>query len=435
LSCGNEAKDTVTARQKGKAIFSGRSYPTSMEHTLQFFFAKGELNPENVALRYRKRLNDHLKKPLSAVFMKQYLTFNAADFAQDEEFLKWVKYPECYPLLRERWLKFMRENPQKREEIEEARLMILAVVKEKQFIPDERTHREVWNRVQESIGEMEDAPERVMLWQRWYSKAAVVLMILGVGWFLLRLPESAPQLADAQMEEAVPLEKYINNAALPKTIVLSDGTSIVLQPYSVLEYPQTFKSDVREVYLTGEGFFEVKRDVNRPFMVHAHDIVTRVLGTSFTVRNYEGEKNVLVQVKTGKVSVFKEKKKFTEDGNVEGVVLMPNQQVVYERDEMKMTKSLVENPSVLIPLVKQEFEFTDTPVREVFRIIEEAYGVDIVYDEEVLANCYLNASLDDVPLYDKLKLICKGINTTYEIIDSHIIIYGKGCGDPVTDTN
>lgn len=367
--------------------------------------------------------------------MKHYLTFSAADLAQDEEFLKWVKHPEQYPLLCERWLNFLKDHPHKREEVEEARLMILAVVKERQFIPDDETQQHVWDRVQESILEMEGAPKQVTLWQRWYSKAAAVLMIFGVGWFLIDSEKSVSKLADAGTETVL-LEKYINNADVAKTIVLSDGSSIVLQPHSVLEYPRTFKPDVREVYLTGEGFFEVKRDVHRPFMVRTHELVTRVLGTSFTVRNYEGEKQVLVQVKTGKVSVFKEKtNERPGDENVEGVVLMPNQQVVYEREQMKLTKSLVENPSVLIPVAKQEFEFTDTPIGDVFRVIEEAYGVDVVYDEELLANCYLNASLDDVPLYDKLKLICKGVNATYEIIDSHIIIYGKGCGDPVDDTN
>lgn len=368
--------------------------------------------------------------------MKHYLNFSAADFAQDEEFLKWVKYPEQYPLLHERWLKFLRDYPHKKEEVEEARLMILAVVKERQFMPGDETQQNVWDRVQESILEMEDAPKLVMLWQRWYSKAAVVLMIFGAGWFLIGTKEDVPRLAEAE-KETVALEKYINNADVAKTIVLSDGSSIVLQPHSVLEYPRTFKPDVREVYLTGEGFFEVKRDVNRPFMVRTHEIVTRVLGTSFTVRNSEGGKQVLVQVKTGKVSVFKEKnnEEGAKDESVEGVVLMPNQQVVYERDQMKLTKSLVENPSVLIPVAKQEFEFSDAPIGDVFRVIEEAYGVDVVYDEEVLAGCYLNASLDDVPLYDKLKLICKGINATYEIMDSHIIIYGKGCSDPVDDTN
>lgn len=365
--------------------------------------------------------------------MKQYLTFTAEDFACDEDFLKWVKYPGRYPLLDKFWQNWLLENDHKKEVIDEARHIILAVIQETQYLPNDIREREVWDRIEGSIGLAPPAEKQISFWQQWYSKAAIILVIMGSGWLawhakgdniLLPIPASEA-ITDAHYV------KQINNADAPKTVILGDGTSIILQPHSVLEYPETFNADTREVFLTGQAFFEVSRDASRPFLVHANEIVTRVLGTSFMVRNYAEEKNVLVQVKTGKVSVFREKEKskpsVSENKTVEGVVLMPNQQVLYEREQMKMTKSLVENPSVLIPIAKQEFEFVDTPIKVVFAAIEEAYGVDIVFDEEILSTCYLNASLSDVPLYEKLKLICKGTNTTYEIIDSHIIIYGRGC--------
>ena len=188
---------------------------------------------------------------------------------------------------------------------------------------------------------------------------------------------------------------------------------------------------MREVDLVGEAFFEVKKDPDRPFLVYTDEIVTRVLGTSFTVRNYPAD--VRVSVKTGKVSVLKDSNSGDPqeaNGTVEGVILTPNQQVVYARQEKKMTKSLVEDPNVLTPVAKQEFEFTDASVAAVFQSIKDAYGVEIVYDEQVLADCHLTASLTDVSLHDKLSLICKAINATYAIIDSHIVIYGKGCANP-----
>jgi transmembrane sensor len=363
--------------------------------------------------------------------MEHYLSFSAADFAQDEEFLKWVKYTAQNPSLEAKWRKWLDENRHKKEEVEEARLLILAVAGEKQLFPDDEKQSQVWVRIQKTIGHSEPEEEyTIPLWQRWYSKAAAVAIIIGAGWFVWsfqtdHLPVNLTEKPDSL------LDKQINNSDLAKTIILSDGTSIVLQPHSQLEYPRVFASDLREVVLTGEAFFEVQKDAKRPFLVHTNEIVTRVLGTSFTVRSFSEENNVMVQVKTGRVSVFRGKRKDAQTTTepVEGVVLMPNQQVIYERAEGRMTKSLVENPSVLIPVAKQEFEFVDAPVKDVFQAIEVAYGVDIVYDEETFSACYLNASLDDVPLYDKLKLICKGIDASYEVMDSHILIYGKGCSD------
>ena len=365
--------------------------------------------------------------------MKPYLTFSAEDFACDEDFLKWVKYPDRYPQLEAFWRNWLLENPHRKETIEDARCLVLSIAGEDQQIPAETTQREVWQRIQSSAGL--PASQRVRGWPRWYSWAAVILFTIGIGWAVSNLKSSDLPVAKTHIANPEYVQQ-INNADASKTVILSDGTSIILQPQSILEYPKTFRPDLREVRLTGQAFFEVTRDPNRPFLVQAGEIVTRVLGTSFTVRNMDGEDNVMVQVKTGKVSVFRATEMDRPSGNsekaIDGVVLMPNQQVLYERLEMKMTKSLVENPSILIPLAKRKFEFSDAPIKEVFAAIEQAYGVDIVFDEEALSTCYLNASLTDVPLYDKLKLICRGINTTYEIIDSHIIIYGKGCTDDIT---
>lgn len=361
--------------------------------------------------------------------MKHYLSFKAEDFARQPDFLKWVKYPGRFPDLDQLWLQFIREHPQKRQEVEDAKLLVLSIVHENQSFPSDEKQAQMWYRIGKTLHETETEVKVVPMWQRWYSKAAMVVILIVAGLLVWNSNYKSFRSKEQSDGESVLLEKQINNADVAKTIVLSDGTSIVLQPHSRLEYPKIFDPGFREVYLTGEGFFEVKKDPQRPFMVHAGEIVTRVLGTSFSVRNYQEEGNVLVQVKTGKVSVFKgqENDPQNPDNSVEGVVLMPNQQVVYEKMEGRMKKSLVENPSVLVPVAKLDFEFVDTPVREVFTIIEEAYGVDVIYDEEALEDCFLNASLEDVPLYDKLKLICKGIGASYEVMDSHIIIYGKGC--------
>lgn len=361
--------------------------------------------------------------------MKPYLTYTAEDFACDEDFLNWVKHPEGYPHLESFWMQWLSEHPEKQDLVDEARSLVLAVLTEDQHFPDGEKQEEIWNRI-ESSTELRSFDKEVFLWQRWYSRAAIFLFCLAGAWWAIDR-NTAKDFADKSQAPDTQFVKHVNNADLPQTIVLSDGTSILLQPHGVLEYPATFAADLREVSLKGEAFFQVTRDPDRPFLVQSGDIITRVLGTSFTVRNVDGEDNVLVQVKTGKVSVFMANERSepskVSDKKVDGVVLMPNQQVLYEKDAMKMTKSLVENPSVLVPPRRKNFEFSDTPVRDVFEAIEEAYGVEIVFDEQAFASCFLNASLDDLVLHDKLRLICKAINATYEIMDSHIIVYGKGC--------
>ncbi len=364
--------------------------------------------------------------------MKKYLKYTATDFTHDDHFLMWVKYPGQSRQRDRFWLEWTSRHPDKAQEVEEAKRMILAVIEERQYIPSENKQHEIWARLQKSIGE-ESVPRRtISIWSDLYKVAAVALLLLATGvsiwWFSNKVSIIDPSVAD---EEGA-VVKEINNGNQPKTIVLADGSSIILKPQSSLEFPVTFDANYREVKLSGEAFFEVAKDIKRPFFVHADKLITKVLGTSFTIRAFENEANILVQVKTGKVSVFTESdvKANQRKGNVqlEGVLLIPNQQVAFDRAEARMIKSLVENPTLLAPATdNRNFIFHDTPIKEVFESIESAYGVDIVFDEELMSDCSLNASLEDMPLYDKLRLICKGINAQYEILDSHIIVSGKGC--------
>ena len=361
--------------------------------------------------------------------MKDYQDFSAADFLQDREFLAWVKGTD--PTLERFWMDWLERNPHKVEEVDEARRMILAVLSEPERFPSDYQKSMMWNRVQRGV--MQD--EKPSIWQNNFFRIAALLLLTGglsyaAYYYTL-------DVALAETETAVASEEYserINNSPHPLKMILSDGSSIVLQPNSSLRYPQSFAEDGREVYLQGEALFDITKDARRPFMVYANELVTKVLGTSFSVRAYKDEPNVIVEVRSGQVSVFSRQTHDIEsqddDHRREGLVLSPNQQAVYSREDARLVKSLFENPSLLIEEEEQQsFEFVDARMKDVFAALESAYGVDILYDEEIMDNCYLNASLTDESLQVKLGLICRAVNASYEIMDTHIIVYGKGCND------
>jgi transmembrane sensor len=372
--------------------------------------------------------------------MEKYTRFSAVDFAQDEAFVQWVKEGSRHRELDQQWKEWLRLHPEKREAVEEATRMIRSIQEEKQYFPAEEKQREMWSRIEDSIAPFEAPAEAPVIknrfsWTSWYSIAATVSLMVIAGIWLVRmlLPASFPGAEENSyrgLEKS--LVQYRNEGDKPHILVLQDGSKITLQPNSAIQYPEKFLADRRDVYLTGEAFFDVARDAQRPFSVYANKLVTQVLGTSFTIRAYEEETDILVAVKTGKVSVFteagKKSKSLNKDSQSEGAVLTPNQQIIFSKREARMVKSLVDDPIVLPEGMKStSFHFADTPIREVFTLLEKAYGVDIVYDEEVMSNCYLNASLDSLSFYDKLRLISKGINVRYEILDAHVIISGNGC--------
>lgn len=262
---------------------------------------------------------------------------------------------------------------------------------------------------------------------RW---AAAVILFLGIGWWYFQQNSSKSVIYTELVENApTALIEKENNTDNPLLITLSDGSSILLQHGSRLSYPANFAGDKREVYLDGEAFFEVAKNPEKPFLVYANELVTKVLGTSFNIKSFKGQKDIQVIVRTGKVSVFK-LNEIQNSKNVkilEGVVIIPNQQIKFDKEKSNFSKSLVEQPEMLSEMPQYNFEFKDVSASSVFATIQKAYGISIVYDEELLKECPVTASLSDEPLYGKLELVCNAIEAEYQLIDGQIIISSKGC--------
>lgn len=184
------------------------------------------------------------------------------------------------------------------------------------------------------------------------------------------------------------------------------------------------------MYLSGEAFFNVKRNEDRPFLVYSNEVVTQVLGTSFTIKAYEHEKEITVAVKTGKVSVYANPpgKLMTGATGQKAVILAPNQQIVYNRRNSIVVKQLVKEPEIILPnsnLFKMRFD--EVPVTKIFKVLEENYGVEIVYDEEALKKCTLTTAMSDEGLYQRIEVICKAIKAEYTVTEAVIFIKSPGC--------
>jgi transmembrane sensor len=268
---------------------------------------------------------------------------------------------------------------------------------------------------------------------RW-AAAASIMVLISVGWWYLKQNNKSHIYKELVANAAAELIEKENNSDKPLLITLNDGSSILLQKGSRLSYPINFSSNKREVYLDGEAFFEVAKDPKKPFLVYANELVTKVLGTSFKIKSYKEQKDIEVIVRTGKVTVFKlhEIKKSGQLSNIsskilEGVVIIPNQQISFDKEKSIFSKSLIEQPEMLSEMPQYNFEFKDESAAKVFATIQKAYGISIVYDEELLKECPITASLSDEPLYGKLALICFAIEADYQLIDGQIVISSKGC--------
>jgi transmembrane sensor len=258
------------------------------------------------------------------------------------------------------------------------------------------------------------------------SRIAAALLFLAVSTFLLVSYFDSEENNVRAFDGAVKTLQFVNRESAPKRIEMKDGTVILLQPASEVSFPEIFQ-EKREVYLSGEAFFEVTRNVNQPFLVYANEVTTKVLGTSFLVKAYKHDKEIVVAVKTGKVSVFT-----TTSGNKEEtqdeIVVTPNQQIIYNRNENLAVKMLVDDPQVIEQQPPVKASYKNVPVVEIFQALEKSYGIRIEYDANALSACTLTyADITEEGLYEQIEIICNALGARYKRSEFSILIEADGC--------
>lgn len=352
------------------------------------------------------------------------------DFLNDESFVRWVIFRENQT----QWQQFLIENSDLVAIADEAQQYILEI----NSIEEERAlklnKKNVWDKVLISMYN-NDYTEKPMVkfWQRLPLKwAASLIIMFGISWLVWNNKPKGRVTYQAlveSIESTNAVTERINNDTIPLRIELEDGSIVILEKNSRLTYPIHFRSYERKVILSGDAFFEIAKNPQKPFYVYANEVVTKVLGTSFRIRAFDDDKKVIVKVETGKVSVFNQRELNLEDPETDALIVLPNQQVVYSRNTENLNKRLVEEP---IPIVQASIknlpnDFDEAPISKVFNTIEKRYGIRIVFNEEVLSNCFITTKLRDEKLHEQLDLICKIIGSTYKEVDAQIVIESKGC--------
>jgi len=154
-----------------------------------------------------------------------------------------------------------------------------------------------WNIVRDRIN-FQKSRQITPIWRA----AAVAIVLLGIGFLAKHYVFDSTANVTTMAGE------------MQKEVLLPDGSKVHLNKYAELVYPEKFRSKVRELKLTGEGFFEVSRDPARPFIVSVADRASvEVLGTSFNISSSQGGESVSVQVIEGRVAFYTQEDPYTRE--------------------------------------------------------------------------------------------------------------------------
>lgn len=184
-------------------------------------------------------------------------------------------------------------------------------------------------------------------------------------------------------------------------IDLSDGSEVWLNHGSKLKYPQKFGKDSREVFLSGEAYFNVNEDPARPFIVKTSVLYVKVVGTSFNLSAYPDDNTIMTTLDEGKIIIFKALK----DGSSEKITeLEPRQQGVFNVNSKKLTVQTVK--TVKYTSWKEgKLLLLDDPMDIVISKLERWYNVDIELADPNLKGYRYTATFIDETLPQVLQLL------------------------------
>lgn len=218
-----------------------------------------------------------------------------------------------------------------------------------------------------------------------------------------------------RQNDQVAIAKLITPKSGQYQIVLSDGTKVFLNAASSLAYPTQFEGGTREVTLVGEGYFEVKKDPNKPFIVHTKSQQIQVLGTRFNVNAYSDEPFSKTTLAEGSVQVV------VAEG--EKIILKPNQQAVFANNKLAIIPVDAEE---YISWTKGEIVLTNVQLPEVLRQLERWYDVTFEFTAKELSTKTVFGVLDrTLPLEDILKSLEKSYQIEFKTKGRRIFVEVK----------
>ena len=247
-----------------------------------------------------------------------------------------------------------------------------------------------WTRIENRI-----EPKAYATWKWLYRVAAVLVIALGISFFLVQqggtFHSSTPVLVETPFTTTV------------RDILLPDGTSITLNRGATVSYDTAFDQKVRFIKLKGEAFFDVARDEARPFIIETEKTQTKVMGTSFSIA--ESGDHTTLTVVSGKVAF--------SSGGKEPLFLVKGDRGTYT-GAGQLIKSQNTDRNFL-SWKTGELTFQNDPLITVLQHLDRHFGVS--FQSEASATLTLTAQFKDQPLPEILDIISGTLELDIQPLD------------------
>lgn len=198
-------------------------------------------------------------------------------------------------------------------------------------------------------------------------------------------------------------------------VSLPDGTLVRLNANSSLTYQQNFGQDNRKVKLSGEGYFEVKKNTEKKFIVNTGYIDVTVLGTKFNLYAYEDKDIIEMALVEGHVNVSTSKPPY------QTICVKPNEKVTYNKYDNKLN---IEKTTTKIETawLNKELVFREEKLENVFQCLSRKFRVKFSIDSSISVDDVYTGAFDDEKIEDILEVLKIHYGFNYTVKDGKINI-------------
>lgn len=387
--------------------------------------------------------------------MEKYLKYSVEEFSVDKDFTDWVLKPTKE--LHKRWTHFLQEHPEKEQDLRKARLIVRSLIPIENDVQEKKLN-DIWLRVYQSrrAGKI----RTLRLFAKYAAVLIVTLCLSVIAYYQLRqgrfdneltkvepnskgkiiLADGSVHYFEAEQNIMTQLSSgklTLNQDTITETdiedkskgslnqvivpygkrieLVLSDGSHVWLNSGSKFSYPSKFETKSREVYLLGEAFLEIAKNVNCPFFVNTPDIKISVTGTKFNVSSYNDDAFVKTVLVEGSVHV-QQNKLFAKS-----ITLSPGEKAVFIKDNRNIFKAKADTDES-ISWIYGYLIFNKEPVSEVLKKLGRYYNRSILVSDDIIGVTFsgkldlkdnMDEVISDLAFASSLKIIKKNGDTYY----------------------
>ncbi|GGH22731.1 FecR family protein [Mucilaginibacter phyllosphaerae] len=334
--------------------------------------------------------------------LNKYASFSLKDFLEDDDFVNSIINTSKEDSLF--FAEMLLHYPEKKEDIETAESLIHNYRKQDTFLNEDR-QAEVWKRIEAEARPVKQAKVFSLLK---LMRVAAAVLVVGLGAFTFWYNQQ---------------QNFSTTFGEIKTVVMPDGTTVLLNGNSSLSYQRGFGKNPREVWLKGEGLFKVihlnKNPANiKPaerFIVHCNDLNIEVLGTTFNVNNRHNKINV--GLITGKIKVTANNVKKAAPS----LILAPGDYVEYATKKVVL-KGKLAHPERLANWSKRQFVFANEKLKNILKTLEDTYGYQIKYTNAAAMDMEIEGEINVTGVKELLETISASLHVSIYQNENQIII-------------